>query len=315
MTPSSRVVLLAGSSGLLGRNLAAALRARQWQVRRLVRRPARGADEITWDPAAGRLAPEALQGVDAIVNLGGAGLGDHRWTDSYRETIRSSRLQGTALLAETIAREQERRREGQPDVRPLRYLQASAVGYYGDRGEEQLLEQSSPGDGFLADLCRDWEAATRPATDAGASVALLRTGIVLAPRGGALGPMLPLLRLGLAGPLGGGRQWWPWLTLHDHIRAQLHLLDSDRRGPVNLASPRPARQGEVIRSLAHALHRPAVLPVPRFALRIVLGPFADDVLASQLMVPGALTEDGFGFDHAELDAASGWVARHITRTG
>lgn len=309
------VVLIAGASGLIGSHLTAALRARGTTVRHLVRGPARRATEMSWDPDNGQLSADALQDVTAVVNLGGAGLGDRRWTTKYRRVIRDSRINGTRLLAEAIAAE-EAYRHGHAATSsrpPIRFLQASAVGYYGDRGEEPLTESSADGEGFLAELCRDWEAATEAAAAAGAAVTLLRTGIVLSPRGGAMGPLLPLLRWGLAGPLGGGKQWWPWISLHDHIRALLHLLDGELRGPVNLAAPGLRRQGAVIKDLAAAMHRPAVLPVPRFALRIALGAFADDVLASQKVLPTALLSDRFAFTHPTSEAAAAWVARHLTR--
>ena len=313
---TANVVLIAGASGMIGSHLAAALRSRGTPVRRLVRRPPRAAQEVMWDPAAGVLADSALRDVSAVVNVGGAGLGDRRWTANYRDTLRDSRLDGTLLLAKAIAGEQARRNSpGAAMARPLRFIQASAVGYYGDRGDEELTEAATRGEGFLAELCAEWERATEAAAEAGAAVALIRTGIVLSPRGGALAPMLPLLRLGVAGPLGGGRQWWPWISLHDHIRALLHLLDGELTGPVNLAGPVPRRQGEVIKDLAAALRRPAVLPVPRFALRLALGPFAHDILSSQKMTPAALVADGFEFTHPTSEDAARWFAHHVRRRG
>lgn len=303
-----RRVLLAGGSGVIGYHLQRHLHRRGDEVRQLVRRTPHGLHEIAWDPDTGRLSPAALDGVDAVINLGGAGLGDRRWSAAYRHTITRSRIRPTALLAEHIA--QEITRSG----RTIRFLQASAVGYYGNRGDDVITEDSDAGSGFLAELCQQWEAATQPAQQAGASVALLRTGIVLAPRGGALGPMMPLLRLGLAGPLAGGRQWWPWISLVDHVRAQLHLLTSTVQGPINLSAPVICRQGEVIAQVAAALRRPAHLPVPRFALRAVLGPFADEVLASQRMLPQALLDDGFTFHHPHIAPAAAWVARGIKGT-
>ncbi|MDD9205909.1 TIGR01777 family oxidoreductase, partial [Georgenia sp. 10Sc9-8] len=258
--PFPRTVLVAGASGYLGSHLVRHLRHRGVTVRRLVRRPARGPEEFSWDPAAGRFPQDALTGVDAVVNLGGANLG-RRWTRSYKETILRSRTEGTGLIAEGLA---QHAADLPADAPRPRLLQASAVGYYGDRGEEQLTEAAPPGQGFLAEVVQAWEGATVPASAAGVPVALLRTGIVLAPTGGAMGRMMLLLRTGLAGPLGTGRHWWPWITLADHVRAQLHLLTSELTGPVNLSAPQPARNAEVIREVAHAMHRPAVLRVPRW---------------------------------------------------
>lgn len=302
MTAASRTVLVAGSSGLLGQHLVAQLRRRGDDVRRLVRRTPTAPDELGWEPDAGVLPADALDGVDAVVNLGGAGLGDHRWTPEYKDTIVRSRTAGTRLLAERAA---ELAAAGR---RAPRLLQASAVGLYGDRGEELLTESAPPGDGFLADVVRAWEAAAEPARTAGTEVVLLRTGIVLSPTGGALGRLLPFVRLGVGGPLGDGRGWWPWITLVDHVRAMVHLLDSDLTGPVNLAAPGAARQGEVVRAIAHALHRPAAVHVPRLALQVAVGEFAAEILASQRQVPARLVADGFAFRHPDVTAAARWLA-------
>lgn len=299
---SPRTVLLAGASGFIGTHLARHLRRRGDVVRRLVRSTPAGEEELRWDPAAGELPGDALLDVDAVVNLGGAGIGDRRWTEEYKRTILGSRLEGTRTLATAIAGHVA---AGHPAPR---VLQASAVGFYGDRGEEVLTEDAAPGSGFLAEVCVQWESAMAPALTAGAKVAFLRTGIVLAPDGGALAPLLRLAKLGLAGPMGGGRHWWPWITIADHIRAQLHLLDSDLSGAVNLAAPGSARQREVAAALGRALGRPAVVPAPRFALRVVLGEFADDILASQRQVPAALESDGFAFRHHSVAEAATWVA-------
>ncbi|MGC5627088.1 TIGR01777 family oxidoreductase [Georgenia sp. Z1344] len=297
-----RLAVVAGSSGLIGSALVEALHARRWRVRRLLRHGsgAPGADDAVWDPSGGVLDASALDGADLVVNLAGAGLGDRRWTDAYKATVLLSRTSSTALLATALARGV---REGR--VSPgVRYLQGSAVGYYGDRGEEVLTESSSRGAGFTSDLAASWEAATRPALDAGISTVYLRTGIVLATGGGALGRMMPLLRAGLGGPLGSGRQWWSWITVTDHVGAQLHLADSDLTGPVNLAAPGEARQREVVAALAGELHRLSVVPAPGLALRAVLGEFAGDVLASQRMRPAALIGDGFEFAHPDVASAA-----------
>lgn len=284
------VTVLAGASGFLGSALIAELRAQDRPVRQLVRRRPQAADEVQWDPAAGELPDGALQGASAVVNLGGVGLGDRRWNAAYRRLITTSRIQGTALLAQAIAEQAD-----DDDAGPIRLLQASAVGYYGDAGEAVLTEDSPRGEGFLAHVCQAWEQAADPAIQAGAPVAYLRTGIVLDPAAGALKRMLPLLRLGLAGPLGSGRQWWPWITRTDHVRAMIHLLTSSVRGPVNLSAPQPERNKAVTKALARELGRPAFLPAPAFGLRLVLGQFASDITASQRMVPTALLDDGFTF--------------------
>lgn len=297
-------VVVAGSQGLIGRALVADLRADGHTVRRLVRREPRAADEARWDPRSGVLDPAVLEGADGVVNLAGAGVGDHRWTEAYKREILVSRTSTTGLLARTLAT--------LPAPPPV-WVQASAVGYYGDRGDEVLTEVSPPGDDFLAGVVRAWEASTLPAEDAGVRVAHLRSGIVMTPSGGALGRMLPLLRLGVGGRLGSGRQWWPWITLADEVAAIRHLLVTPVHGPVNGSGPLPATNAAVTRALAGALHRPAVVPVPRFALRLVLGEFASDVLGSQRALPAALEASGFTFAHPTLESAARWVADGVSR--
>ncbi|MEE6274427.1 TIGR01777 family oxidoreductase [Georgenia wangjunii] len=301
-----RTVLMAGASGFLGSHLARHLRHRGDTVRRLVRRPAQESEEVTWDPGDGELPEHVLRDVDVVVNLGGVGIGDKRWTAEYKAEVIRSRTAGTSVLAEALAREADRR--STVGASAPRLLQASAVGYYGDRGAEVLTEESPAGEGFLPEVCLQWEAATAPAESAGVGVVHLRTGIVLAPGGGALGPLLPLIKAGLGGPLGGGEQWWPWITLADTVRVQLHLMDSALTGPVNVAGPQAAQQGDVIRAIARALRRPALLPVPGLAMRLALGDFADDVLSSQLVVPARLLADGFVFTQPTARAAADWVA-------
>ena len=290
-------VAIAGSSGLLGSALVAHLTRRGHDVRRLVRRATTAPDEIAWS-TDGDLDPADLRGVDAVVNLGGAGLGDRRWTTRYRSTILRSRTAPTGVIARTLADMADG---------PRVFLQGSAVGFYGDRGDEVLTERSGPGDDFLAGVVQAWEAATAPAQEVGVRVAHMRSGIVMARKGGSFGRLLPLLRLGVGGPLGDGRNVWPWITLVDHARAIEHLLTADVSGPVNLTGPEPAPQREIIREIARTLHRPAVVRVPRFALRLVLGDFADDVLASQHAVPQVLVDSGFTHVHADLPHAAAWV--------
>ncbi|MBO1750617.1 TIGR01777 family oxidoreductase [Actinotalea sp. BY-33] len=293
-------VIIAGSHGLIGTALVEHLAAHGHQVRRLVRRPARCSREISWDPDAGVLDPEELRDAQAVVNLGGAGLGDARWTAQYRRTILASRTAPTALLSRTLA---------DMDGGPRVLLQGSAVGYYGDRGDAFLTEGSAPGEGFLVDVVQAWEDATAPAEAAGVRVAHLRTGIVMSRSGGSFGRLLPLIRLGVGGPLGRGDNYWPWITLADQVRAIEHLLGTEVSGPVNLTAPSPAPQREIIRAVARALRRPAVVPVPRLALRIALGEFADDILSSQRALPAALTAHGFEHEHPDLASAAAWVTR------
>jgi len=302
----ARTVLVAGSSGFLGHHLLRHLRRRGDVVRRLVRRSPHGEEEFRWDPAAGTLDHAALECVDVVVNLGGASLGRLPWTASYKEEILRSRVDGTRLLAETVARALDR--HGPGDVRRLRLLQASGTDFYGDRGDEVLTEASGPGDGFLAQVCRQWEAATSPAADAGAEVVLLRTAPALAPSGGAVAPLTMLIRLGLGGPIAGGQQWFPWITLADHVRAQLHLVDSAVTGPVNVSAPGTVRQAELVSALAAAMHRPAVVRAPRAALALAGGDFADFLTSSRRVQPQVLLDDRFSYLHPDLTAAAPWVA-------
>jgi uncharacterized protein (TIGR01777 family) len=289
------VVVVAGASGLIGTALVARLRAEGHAVRRLVRRPPRSPDERTWDPDAGILAPEALAGADAVIDLAGAGVGDRRLTAARKRVVLESRTRTAGLIATTVA--------GMDDP-PRVLLQGSATGAYGERGSDVVTEDEPYGDTFLADVVRAWEAACEPAVARPeVRVAFLRTGIVLAPRGGALGKLLPLIRLGLGGPLGSGRQYWSWITLEDEVRAILHLLDAPVAGPVNLVA-QPATQLELVRALAERLHRPAVLPVPGWAMRVALGEFSQEILGSVRAVPQVLTASGFVHQHpAPADAA------------
>lgn len=294
-------VVVAGASGLIGGALCRELGDRGDTVVRLVRRDPIDPTEVRWDPAAGSLPDAVLDGADAVVNLAGAGIGDRRWTAARKRVIEQSRVDVTATLASAVAR-------STASGHPVRLVNGSAVGYYGDRGDEVLTEESSQGTDYLAGLVGRWEAATRPAVDAGAPVALLRTGLVMAPHGGAFEPLLRLARLGLGGPLGSGRQWWPWITLEDEARAILHLIDHrDILGPVNLAAPGVARQREIAREIGDQLRRPAVLPAPRLALRLAIGEFAGSVVSSQRMAPEVLLGRGFEFRHPDLASAVRWM--------
>ncbi len=289
-------VAISGASGLIGSALSAFLRARGDDVVHLVRRrPSPG--EIGWDPTSRTLDPSDLSGLTAVVHLAGAGVGDHRWTPAYKHEILSSRVNGTATIATALADLGE----------PIALVSGSAIGIYGDRGERILTEDSAAGQGFLADVVRAWEAAASPAQKAGLRVVLARTGLVLSPHGGAMERVLPLARLGLAGPLGTGRQYWSWITLHDEVRALAHLIDQDLAGPVNLVSPQPLRQAEVMKALGTVLGRPALLPAPALALKVILGEFASDVLASDRILPSVLTASGFVFDHDTIERAMRWL--------
>jgi uncharacterized protein len=293
-------IAVTGSSGLIGSALVSRLHSAGHDVVRVVRRAPRGRDEVSWDPQAGTIDVEGLAGVEAAVNLAGAGVGDHRWTEEHKRAIRDSRVLGTRTLVKALTT---------LDPTPRVLVNASAVGYYGDRGEEELTEESSGGSGFLADLVRAWEAETEPAAAAGIRVVKARTGLPMSRDGGACGRLLPLIKLGLGGPLGNGRQWWPWITMDDEVGAIEFLLGSSVSGPVNLSAPNPARQKDVVKALARVAHRPALLPAPRFGLRIVLGEFADDVVASQRMVPRRLEGAGYAFRQPTLETAAGWLMR------
>ena len=252
---------------------------------------------MRWDPAARSLDPTALEGVTGVVNLAGAGVGDKRWSPSRKKEILGSRVDATTTVATAVA-------EADPAIR---LVSGSAVGYYGDRGDEELTEDSPPGTGFLADVVLAWEAAAQRAVDAGAPVAFIRTGIVLSPDGGAAAPLLRMARFGLAGPLGSGRQFWPWLTLADEVGAILHLLDHPEVvGPVNLFT-RPDRQGDIAAAMGRALRRPAVLPAPSFALRAVVGEFAGEILGGQRIIGQRLHASGFVPRHPDLDSAARWL--------
>jgi uncharacterized protein len=293
-------IAITGSSGFIGTALVGSLQEAGHEVVRLVRRPARRPDEVSWDPAAGTVDLTGLAGVEAAVNLAGAGVGDRRWTKAYQRTLVASRVDSTRTLATALARLD-------PPARVL--VSASASGYYGNRGDEPLTEAAGPGAGFLVELVRAWEGAALRNAGPGTRVVLARTGLVLAPGGGALGRLLPLLRLGLGGPLGNGRQWWPWITLTDEVRALTFLLEREAlEGPVNLSAPQPARNVELTRALGRALRRPAVLPAPAFAVRLVVGEFAQEVLGSQRMLPARLLEAGFAFRHQNATQAAAWVA-------
>lgn len=288
---------MAGASGFLGTRLADLLTADGHEVTRLVRRPPRGTGERQWNPSAAQLDPAVVAQADAVVNLAGAGVGDRRWNEAYKRVIRSSRVDTTTTLAITMA--------GLPATdRPRVLLSSSAVGWYGDTGDRAVEEDAPAGEGFLADVCRVWEAATRPAEDAGVRVVRMRIGLPLDRDGGMLKPQLLPMRLGISGPLGGGRQWWPWISMADWLRATRFLLDSDGvAGPVNLVGPAPVTNAEFTRELARQLRRPAIMPIPALALKVVLGGFSVEALTSSRVLPGVLTRAGFAYRHPDLPSA------------
>ena len=287
-----RTVAVTGASGLIGTALTAALEKRSDRVVPVGRHPPDGG--VAWDLAARRIDVAALEGVDAVVHLAGERI-DGRWTATKKRRILDSRVEGTELLAGALAG------LGRP---PAVVVSASAVGFYGDRGDEELAEDSQPGTGFLAEVCERWEAAAAPIASPDTRLVLARTGIVCTPDGGALGRMLALTRLGLGGRLGNGRQWWSWITLEDEVRALLHLLDTPVTGPVNLVAPGTCRNAEFVRALARALRRPAVLPAPALALRAALGEMANGLLlASARVRPAGLEDSGFEFRSPDLALA------------
>jgi hypothetical protein len=294
-------IVVSGGSGLIGSALVPHLRAAGHEVVRLVRRDPSAPDEIRWDPARGQLNPADLAGVEAAVHLSGASV-SRRWTQASRRTIRASRVESTALLAETLA-----------SLSPLPkvLLSGSAVGFYGDTGDRLEDEEGLRGDGFLADVVGDWEAAAHPAMTAGIRVCRLRTGIVLARQGGALRLQLPIFKLGAGGRLGSGHQYTSWITLEDEIAAITFLLTADDvSGPVNLVAPNPVTNRDFTKVLAGALHRPAIAAVPPFALKIVFDGFADEgLLIGQRLAPRVLTEAGFTFSHPDLREALESVLR------
>jgi uncharacterized protein (TIGR01777 family) len=287
-------ILVAGATGLVGSALVEALRRRGDEVRRLVRGDSRFALDFPWDPAEGQIPDEALSGAVAVVNLCGAGIADARWTAERRRLLRSSRVDPARLIADACIRN---------GVGTL--VNASATGFYGDRGEEILDERSPSGGGFLADTCVAWEHALRSAEEAGVRVAKARLGVVLAPRGGALEAMLPAFKMGVGGPLGTGAQWFSWIHLDDAVAGFLHLLDHpSARGPHLLVAPGEVRQKSFATALGKALRRPAILPVPGFVLRCLLGGMAKELLlGSQRCHPVALAQEGFSWKHPTLETA------------
>lgn len=285
-------IIVSGASGLIGSALVPHLTSRGHDVVRLVRRSA-GAGESQWNPARGEIDANVVGTADAIIHLSGAGIGDKRWSNSYKREILDSRVKSTKLLASVIAGAAKR-----PGV----FLSGSAIGYYGARGDETLDETSTAGDGFLADVCKQWEAA---AVGAGTRTVFLRTGIVLSPKGGALKKQLPLFKAGLGGRFGRGDQWQSWISITDEIRAIEFLLTSSITGPVNLTAPAPVTNVEFSRVLGNVLQRPAILPVPSIGPKLLLGGELADALlfTGQRVLPRTLSSAGFQFDHPTLEIA------------
>lgn len=290
-------VAVTGSSGLIGSALVRRLAGDGHEVLRLVRGTA-GPDSARWDPGAGRLDPGVLAGVDGVVHLAGAGIGDRRWSPAYKDKVLNSRVEGTRTIASAVA--------ALPEPLPV-LVSGSAVGYYGiDRGSRVLTEDETPGSDFLARVCLGWEQATGPAREAGCRIVFLRTGLVLSAAGGVLARQLPLFRLGFGARLGSGHQYQSWVTRQDEVSAIVHALtDGSVSGAINVTAPNPVTNADMTRAIARALHRPGFLAVPAAALRLILGrEMAEEtVLAGQRAVPDRLERSGFRFAHPELDLA------------
>jgi len=289
-------IAVTGSHGLIGSRLVPALEIAGHEVVRVVRGPANEPGTLSWDPAAGQIDVGALEGVDAVVHLAGVGIAAQRWTPAHKRAVLDSRVQGTTLIARTAA---------SLDPQPV-LLSASAIGYYGDRDDEVLSEDSASGSGFLAEVCRRWERSTAPASEAGVRTVLLRTGVVQAKEGGALGEQLPLFKAGLGARFGRGRQWVSWISADDEVGAIVALLDAETvSGPVNLTAPEPVTNAEYATTLGKVLGRPALLPAPPFAVKALLGAemVSEMLLASQRVRPGVLDELGYVWRHRSLEEA------------
>ncbi|KUN86982.1 TIGR01777 family oxidoreductase [Streptomyces griseoruber] len=288
-------IAVAGASGLIGSALVRSLTADGHEVVRLVRHAPRGADEVRWDPERGQVDAAGLTGCAAVVNLAGAGVGDRRWTETYKRRIHDSRVHGTAGLAKAVA---------SLDEPPRVFVNGSAMGIYGETGERVVDEDSPAGTGFLPELCVEWEAAAAPAGQAGVRTVFPRTGLVVARGGGAWGKLFPLFRAGLGGRMGDGRQYWSYIALHDEVAAIRYLMDHDElSGPFNLTAPEPLTNREITEAMGRVLRRPTLFPVPAPVLRTVLGEMAGDVLGSARVVPKRLLESGFTFAFPGIEDA------------
>lgn len=288
----ARRIVVSGATGLIGGELLPALRRAGWSPERLTRHPPEGSD-IHWDPAKGTVDADRLDGVEAVIHLAGENIGDRRWTDDRKRRIRESRIEGTTLLARTLANLSRK---------PRVMISVSAIGIYGDRGDEVLTESSETGDDFLADVGRVWESSADAARAAGIRVVHPRLGIVLSAKGGALQRMLLPTKLFLGGQLGSGRQWWSWVHIDDVVAAMLHLIDAPQlAGPVNVVAPAPVRNAEFMDKLRTVLKRPAIMPTPEFMLRLALGEMADPLLLySQRISSEKLLESGYRFRFPDL---------------
>ena len=288
-------IIVTGASGLIGKPLVKNLCKHGHEVVQLVRRTAQ-ANESQWNPATGQINASVIDGADAVIHLSGAGIGDRRWTAKYKQELLESRTKTTALLASTIANSAKK---------PSVFLSGSAIGIYGPRGDEELTEQSSSGSSFLADICKQWEAAAKPAVDVGVRTVYLRTGIVLTPLGGALKKQLPLFKLGLGGKFGDGRAWQSWISLDDELAAIEYLLTANISGAANLTAPNPVTNAEFTNSMARTLKRLAILPIPKFGPKLLLGGELADALlfTGQRVMPIELQKSGFTFQHQTIDIA------------
>ena len=293
-------VAITGSTGLIGSALSTHLSSLDHEVIRVVRGNPSGTD-IEWSPSESRLDPHAFEGIDAVVHLAGAGIGDHRWTDDYKREILESRTKGTSLVSEAVAAAENG---------PTTLLSGSAIGYYGSSPDATFVESSPPGEGFLPEVCVKWEQATGVAEAAGVRVVHLRTGIVLSPVGGALKKQLPLFKFGLGGKMGSGEQWQSWISIDDEVAAITHLLTADISGPVNLTAPNPVTNAEFTDTLGDVLGRPTILPIPKFGPKLLLGgELAENLLFSgQKVLPGVLEADA-GFEFRQPDLAT--ALRHL----
>ena len=286
-------IVIGGSSGLIGTELVDSLRKDGHEVLRLVRRKPAASSEIYWNPAAGELDFAQLTGCEVIINLAGAGVGDGRWTDKYKALILSSRVDSTTLLAKAAA-----------EVKPKVFVAGSAIGWYGDTADREVNETSPAGSGFLADVVVAWEKASEPATAAGVRVVKIRTGLVAAKQGGAWSRLLPIFKLGAGGKLGSGKQYWSFISMRDEIAAiKFVISNSAVSGPVNLTAPKPATNAEVTKVMSKVFNRPALLPVPAFALKTLLGEFSQEVLGSARVIPKVLLDAGFVFQDPDIESA------------
>jgi uncharacterized protein (TIGR01777 family) len=286
-------IVIAGSSGLIGTELVKSLREDGHEVVRLVRRKPVASTEVFWDPANGEIDSTSLAGSEVFINLAGAGVGDNRWTQKYKQLILSSRVDSTSLLARTAAQ-----------VKPKVFIAGSAIGWYGDTADTAVDESAGPGTGFLADVVVAWERAAQPAKDAGVRVVHARTGLVAAKNGGAWARLLPLFKLGVGGKLGSGKQYWSFISMRDEISALKFLITQESiSGPVNLTAPKPATNAQVTRAMSKIFKRLAIFPVPACALKAVLGEFSQEVLGSARVIPKVLLDSGFKFQDPDIESA------------